>query len=223
MSASTDNILRLLVRSPILPVLVIEEVDTAVPLCLALARGGISLAEVTLRSPAALEATRRIAAEVPAVTVGVGTVRSPADMRRAREAGASFVVSPGSSLTLLEAAETERIPYLPAAATPSEIMTLASHGYHVQKLFPAAALGGPAMLNAMRGPFPDVYFCPSGGINHESAADYLRLPNVIAVGGSWVTPDHLVRARAWDAIAALARSATEMGMRCRSSQVTAPV
>lgn len=203
----TETMLDILKRAPVVPVLVIEDDADAVPLARALVAGGLPALEVTLRTPAALESIRRIAAEVPEALVGVGTVMKPADFGAAREAGARFAVSPGATDTLLKAAADSGLPYLPGVATSSEVMRGVEAGLTVFKAFPAAAIGGPETVAAMGGPFPEVRFCPTGGIRSSTAADYLRLPNVVAIGGTWLAPKEKVRAGDWQGIEDLARSA----------------
>lgn len=196
--------------APVLPVVVVSDAELAVPLARALVAGGLPAIEVTLRSPAALEACRRIAAEVPEAVVGVGTVREPAQVTAAREAGARFLVSPGSTPDLLDALLDGGVPFLPGTATVSEMMAVAERGITEMKLFPAEASGGAALLRAVHGPLPDLRFCPTGGIRPETAGDYLRLPNVGCVGGSWLTPDDALGARDWARITALAGAAAAL-------------
>ena len=197
-------------RSPVMPVVVIEDAAQALPLARALLAGGIRSIEITLRTPAALAAIRAIAAEIKEMAVGAGTVLSAADLDAAARAGAHFAVSPGSTPALLAAAATQRLPWLPGAATASEAMTLREAGYRLLKFFPAAAAGGAALLRSLHGPLPDIRFCPTGGIAVESAATWLALPNVICVGGSWLAPGDRLRALDWDAIEALARHAANL-------------
>ena len=204
------DIRSVLAASPVMPVIVLEEVAHAVPLARALVAGGIRVLEVTLRTPVALECMRAIAAEVPEALLGAGTVLSAADLDAAAKAGAVFAISPGASPALLEAARTSPIPFLPAVMTPSDVITAMDAGFDTFKLFPAAQAGGMAMLKAMGGPFPQARFCPTGGIDAASAAAFLALPNVACVGGSWLCPAELVRAGDWDAITALARAAAAL-------------
>ncbi len=192
---------------PVLPVVVILDVELAVPLARALAAGGLPAIEITLRSPVALEACRRIVNEVPEVVVGVGTVREPVQVTQARDAGARFLVSPGSTPALLDAFQAGDLPFLPGVSTVSEMMTVAERGITEMKLFPAEASGGAALLKAVHGPLPDLRFCPTGGIRPETAGTYLRLPNVGCVGGSWLTPAEILDQRQWQAVASLARAA----------------
>lgn len=193
-------------RAPVIPVLVIDEAAHARPLAEALVAGGLPVLEVTLRTPAALEAIGLMAG-VPGAVVGAGTVLGGADIAAARRAGARFCVTPGATGALLEAAEALEVPLLPGAATASEAMALAERGYDVLKFFPAAAAGGAAFLRALAGPLPQLRFCPTGGIGPETAADWLALPNVICVGGSWVAPRAALAAGDWARIVELARHA----------------
>lgn len=202
--AVIDEILK---RSPVLPVVTIEDAATAPDLARALVRGGIRSIEVTLRTPAALPAMEAIARAVPEIALGAGTVLSGADLRAAAAAGASFAVSPGSTAALLEAAAASNLAYLPAIATPSELMLGLAAGYQCFKFFPASAVGGTGLLKALAGPFPQARFCPTGGISPESLRSYLDLPNVLCVGGSWLTPAALIASRDWERIEALAAQA----------------
>jgi 2-dehydro-3-deoxyphosphogluconate aldolase/(4S)-4-hydroxy-2-oxoglutarate aldolase len=204
------DIRSVLAASPVMPVIVLEEVAHAVPLARALVAGGIRVLEVTLRTPVALECMRAIAAEVPEALLGAGTVLSAADLDAAAKAGAVFAISPGASPALLQAARTSPIPFLPAVMTPSDVITAMDAGFDTFKLFPAAQAGGMAMLKALGGPFPQARFCPTGGIDAASAPAFLALPNVACVGGSWLCPAELVRAGDWDAITALARAAAAL-------------
>jgi len=201
------NMRDILALGPVMPVIVIEDAGHAVPLARALVEGGIRVLEVTLRTPDALEAIHRIATEVPQAIVGAGTVLDAEGIAQARAAGAHFGVSPGTPPALLAALRETDWPFLPGAMTPTEVMALASAGYTELKFFPAAAAGGVAMLKALAGPFPQLSFCPTGGIGSETAPSYLALPNVCCVGGSWLTPPSLVRAGDWSAVRALAESA----------------
>ncbi|MGR3344323.1 MAG: bifunctional 4-hydroxy-2-oxoglutarate aldolase/2-dehydro-3-deoxy-phosphogluconate aldolase [Paracoccaceae bacterium] len=195
--------------APVMPVLVINDADCAIPLARALIAGGIYALEVTLRTPAALE-TIRAMAKVPGGVVGAGTLLTPRDVREAKAAGAQFGVSPGATDMLLQACEDEDLPLLPGAATASEAMALLERGYAVQKFFPAEASGGAATLKAIGAPIPHVSFCPTGGVTPANAAGYLALPNTLCVGGSWLTPRDLIEAKNWDAIEALARDAAAL-------------
>lgn len=192
--------------APVVPVVTIHDVADAVPLARALTDGGLLTIEVTLRTPCALDAIAAIAKAAPDIVVGAGTVVSPADLDAAAKAGARFAISPGATGALLEAGKTSAIPYLPAIATASELMEGLAAGYAAFKLFPAEASGGVAMLKSLGGPFPQVKFCPTGGISLETAPAYLALGNVACVGGSWMIPDKLVKAKDWAAIEANARA-----------------
>lgn len=192
--------------APVMPVLVIEDAATARPLAEALIAGGLPALEVTLRTPAALEAMRAMA-EVPGGCVGAGTLLTPEDVRAAKAAGARFGVSPGATDALLAACEAEGLPLLPGAATASEAMRLLEHGYDMLKFFPAEASGGAAALRALGGPLPQVTFCPTGGVTPENASDYLALSNVLCVGGSWIAPRDRIAAQDWAGIEMLARAA----------------
>jgi 2-dehydro-3-deoxyphosphogluconate aldolase/(4S)-4-hydroxy-2-oxoglutarate aldolase len=202
--ASIAEILQL---SPVMPVVTIEDAATAPDLARALVRGGIRVIEITLRTSQALRAIESIAAQVPEICVGVGTVMSPTDLNLAAEAGATFAISPGATRELLEAGANFRIPYLPAVATASELMSALVAGYRHFKLFPANVAGGIGALKGFYGPFPEARFCPTGGVTLQTAGSYLELPNVLCVGGSWLTPGEAVKARDWGRIEALAREA----------------
>ncbi len=199
-----------LALAPVVPVVVVESARDAVPLARALVAGGIPAIEVTLRTPAALEAIRAIAAEVEGAVVGVGTVIDATQLAAAERAGARFAVSPGATRTLLDAADDHAIPYLPGAATASEAMALLERGYTHMKFFPAENVGGAPALRSLGGPLPTLRFCATGGIALANARDYLALPNVAAVGGSWLTPKAAVVAGDWSAIEALAREAAAL-------------
>jgi 2-dehydro-3-deoxyphosphogluconate aldolase/(4S)-4-hydroxy-2-oxoglutarate aldolase len=196
--------------APVMPVLVIERAADAVPLARALLAGGIRVLEVTLRTPAALEAIGAIAREVPQALVGAGTVLSPADLEAARTAGARFAVSPGATPELLAAGRDAGLPFMPGVMTPSDVVAAVAAGYQVLKFFPAVPAGGVAMLNAFAGPFPQVQFCPTGGISLASAPQYLALPNVCCVGGSWITLAAMIQAGHWSEITRLARQASSL-------------
>jgi 2-dehydro-3-deoxyphosphogluconate aldolase/(4S)-4-hydroxy-2-oxoglutarate aldolase len=193
--------------APVIPVVVIDDARAAVPMARALVAGGVPAIEVTLRTAAALEAVRAIAAEVEGAVVGVGTVLGQADLLAAYEAGARFAVSPGATPRLLDAAEDIPLPLLPGAATASEAMALLERGYRHLKFFPAVPAGGARLLAAWAGPLPQLRFCPTGGIGAASAADFLALPNVLCVGGSWLTPADKLVAGDWAGIEQLARAA----------------
>lgn len=191
----------------VVPVLTISSAGEGVSLARALVAGGLDLIEVTLRTPASLDVIARIKSEVPEARVGAGTVLTPELGAQAIKAGARFIVAPGMTPRLLEAAEQWPVPFLPGAATASEAMALADLGYQVLKFFPAEPAGGVRYLKALASPLPGILFCPTGGIDAGNAADYLDLPNVVAVGGSWVAPAKKVAAQDWPAITALATQA----------------
>ena len=192
--------------APIVPVLVIHDIAHARPLAEALVAGGLPALEVTLRTPAALDAIRAMA-QVPGGVVGVGTLITPEDVRAAKAAGAQFGVSPGATDALLATCEAEDLPLLPGAATATEAMRLLDRGYDMLKFFPAEASGGAPALKAIGAPLPQITFCPTGGVSPNNAATYLSLPNVLCVGGSWVAPADLIEAEKWDDIRQLAQTA----------------
>lgn len=203
------NIREILRLGPVMPVVVIEDAATALPLARALLSGGIRAVEITLRTPAALDAIQAIATGAPEMAVGAGTLLNAQDLRDARAAGAAFGVSPGCTAGLLSAADDW--PYLPGVMTPSEAMRAFDAGHKTLKLFPAASAGGPALLRAMSGPLAQALFCPTGGITPASAPEYLALSNVACVGGSWIAPLALLRAGDWAGISRLAREASSLG------------
>lgn len=211
MPNKTEKLLSLLAGQPVIPVLKIADVAHAVPLAGALARGGLPMIEITLRTSAALEAIRRVGQEVEEAAVGAGTVLNARQFEQAAEAGSRFIVSPGGSSQLYAAARDSDVPLLPGAVTPGEIMAAAEEGLDFLKFFPAEQAGGAAFLKALASPFAGMRFCPTGGVSAANARDYLALPNVICVGGSWVAPDDLVKAGQWGAIEALAREASKLG------------
>lgn len=196
--------------APVIPVIVLHDVAHAVPMARALVAGGIRMLEVTLRTPQALACMQAIAREVPGAVVGAGTVRSPADAAAAAKAGAQFAVSPGYTRALGQACRDQGLPLLPGVATGSEIMQAQEDGYTELKFFPALQAGGAAMLKAWAGPFFDVKFCPTGGITPANAAEFLALPNVACVGGSWLVPADALAQGDWTRIEALAREAAQM-------------
>ncbi|MGV9230949.1 bifunctional 4-hydroxy-2-oxoglutarate aldolase/2-dehydro-3-deoxy-phosphogluconate aldolase [Streptomyces nigra] len=197
--------------APVVPVVVVDDPSDAVPLARALVAGGLRAIEVTLRTPGALDAIRAIADAVPEAVVGAGTVLTPEQVRRSVEAGARFLVSPGWTDSLLDAMRASGVPYLPGVSTASEVLALLEHGVRELKFFPAEAAGGTAYLKSLYGPLPQVRFCPTGGIGPGSAPDYLALPNVACVGGSWMLPADAVAARDWARVEALAREAAGLG------------
>ena len=191
--------------APVIPVIVVEDVAHAVPLARALVAGGLPVLEVTLRTPAALDVIRAMA-EVEGGHVGAGTLLTPADVKAAKAAGATFGVSPGATDALLGACEDEGLPLLPGAATASEVMALLERGYSMMKFFPAEAAGGVKMLKSLHGPLPQARFCPTGGVSRDNLASYLALPNVLCCGGSWVAPAEKLASGDWAGIEALARA-----------------
>jgi 2-dehydro-3-deoxyphosphogluconate aldolase/(4S)-4-hydroxy-2-oxoglutarate aldolase len=203
------NTLSLASHGPVIPVIVIQRLEDAVPLAEALVEGGVKVLEVTLRTPVALKAMEAMA-KVPGAIVGAGTLRSPADVAAARDAGCQFGVSPGFTEALAEACRQHGLPLLPGVSTASEVMRANAAGYGFLKLFPAVAVGGINLLKALGGPFPDVAFCPTGGISLETAPQFLALPNVEVCGGSWLTPQDAIDAKDWARITRLAREAAAL-------------
>lgn len=196
--------------APVVPVVIIEDASKAMGMARALVAGGVPAIEVTLRTPAALDAVRAIAAEVEGAFVGVGTVLTAKDLEAAYKAGAKFAVSPGSSPRLLDAADDSELPLLPGAATASEAMELLERGYRFQKFFPAVPAGGPKLIGAWASPLPQIRFCPTGGVSLANAHEFLSLPNVVCVGGSWLTPADKLAAGDYAAIETLAREAAQL-------------
>lgn len=207
------TVLDLMRVGPVIPVIVIEDLASAVPLARALVAGGVRVLEVTLRTSAGLEAIAAITRDVPEAIVGVGTITQPQEFARARDAGARFAVTPGLTSALIDAAHASSLPLLPGVMTPSEVVAAKTAGFLQLKLFPAQQAGGIGMLKALGGPFPDVVFCPTGGVSAASAPDFLALPNVACVGGSWLTPSDAIAARDWPRITALAREAAALRAR----------
>ncbi|TLM79572.1 bifunctional 4-hydroxy-2-oxoglutarate aldolase/2-dehydro-3-deoxy-phosphogluconate aldolase [Microbulbifer harenosus] len=202
-----ESLVPVLEQAGVVPVLVIDNVSDALPLAQALVEGGLNVLEVTLRTEAALAAVEEIAKHLPDAHVGTGTVLNAADIRRSVDAGATFMVSPGATEALLDAADGVKVPLLPGAANPSEVMRLLERGYHYQKFFPAEAAGGVPMLKSIGGPLAQVKFCPTGGVSPGNAKDYLSLSNVVCVGGSWMASSKLVAEKNWAEITRLAREA----------------
>ncbi len=200
------NIRDLMELAPVIPVLVIDDVEQAIPLATALVAGGLRVLEVTMRTPVALQAMQAMAS-VEGAIVGVGTALNGDDLKRAQDHGAQFAVSPGFTAELGRAANDIAIPLLPGIATSADIMRALDHGCTELKFFPASQAGGPSMLKALGGPFVEPVFCPTGGINASSAPDYLALDNVLCVGGSWVAPKAAMKSGNWDEITALANAA----------------
>ncbi len=201
--------LSLAAYGPVIPVIVIHRVEDAVPLAEALAEGGVRVLEVTLRTPVALHAMERMA-RVPEVILGAGTLRTPGDVVAAKNAGCRFGVSPGYTDALGEASRAHDLALAPGVDTASEVMAANDAGYQFLKLFPATAVGGVNLLKALAGPFPEVAFCPTGGISVETAPQFLKLPNVRVCGGSWLTPQDAIDARDWSRITRLAREAANL-------------
>jgi 2-dehydro-3-deoxyphosphogluconate aldolase / (4S)-4-hydroxy-2-oxoglutarate aldolase len=199
---------QLLGSTRVVPVITIADLDTAVPLAEALVAGGLQVLEITLRTQAGLESIRRIAVEVPGAVLGAGTVTTPQQLRDARDAGAQFIVSPGCTDSLARAATDAGGVFLPGAVTASEVLRLLEHGIAMMKFFPAETSGGIAALKALGAPFPQVSFCPTGGIGLSTAPSYLALPNFACIGGSWMVPADLIERREWATITALATEAT---------------
>ncbi|GHP38547.1 ketohydroxyglutarate aldolase [Helicobacter pylori] len=195
-----DKIIEVLQISPIVPVVVIEDIKDAVPLAQSLIEGGIHIIEVTLRSSCALEAIELIAKNVPKMRVGAGTILNPTQLEQAQNRGAEFLISPGLTIKLLEYAKKKDMPLIPGVSSSSEVMQALELGYSALKFFPAEYCGGVKLLNAFNGPFKGVKFCPTGGISADNMHSYLNLENVLCVGGSWLTPKNLIQNKEWDKI-----------------------
>ena len=204
------NVLEIMKTGPVIPVIVVERVADAVPLARALVEGGVRVLELTLRTPAALRAIEAIANEVEGAFIGVGTITRAQDFEAARKAGALFGVSPGLTPELIAASRDGGLPLLPGVMTPSEVIAARAAGFTELKLFPAQQAGGVGMLKALAGPFPELIFCPTGGITPASAPEFLALPNVACVGGSWLTPRDAVAAGDWARIRALAAETSRL-------------
>ncbi len=209
-STKHDVIRKVVNASPVMPVMVIKELESAVPLADALLQGGINTLEITLRTPIALEAIAKIKQAFPHAIVGAGTIITPQDIDKAVSAGVDFLVSPGTSPKLVEALKHTDIPALPGVSSPSEAMALYEEGFDHLKFFPAEAAGGVAMLKSINGPLPNLTFCPTGGITTANAPNYLALPNVRCVGGSWLAPESLIVEKRWGEISELARQAAAL-------------
>jgi 2-dehydro-3-deoxyphosphogluconate aldolase / (4S)-4-hydroxy-2-oxoglutarate aldolase len=207
------NVLEIMRTGPVIPVIVVEKIEHAVPLARALVAGGVRVLELTLRTPVAMQAIEAIAREVEGAIVGVGTIARPEDFDQSIKAGAVFGVSPGLTPALASAAKDSGLPLLPGVMTPSDVIAARAAGFSELKLFPAQQAGGIGMLRALAGPFPDVTFCPTGGVSAATAPDFLALPNVACVGGSWLTPRDAIDAGDWARITALAREATALQRR----------
>lgn len=209
-----DQIMR---AGPVIPVLKVNDVETAIPLAQALVEGGLPVLEVTLRTANALEVISAMSG-VPGAIVGVGTVTQPDQFSLAIKAGANFAVTPGLTLTLADAANEIDIPVLPGAMTPSEVIAASEAGFKLLKLFPAQVAGGVAMLKALGGPFADIGFCPTGGVTPENMQDYLALPNVLCVGGTWLVPEAMLNDKDWNGIRDLASKAVDI-----ANQLSSPI
>ncbi|WP_212113039.1 bifunctional 4-hydroxy-2-oxoglutarate aldolase/2-dehydro-3-deoxy-phosphogluconate aldolase [Bartonella queenslandensis] len=210
MCQKIDNLLTLLQGQTVIPVLFIDNIQSAVPLARALVKGGLKTIEITLRTPNALQAIKTITQEVPEAIVGAGTILNTTHYEQAEQAGAKFIVSPGLSNKLINCAKNSEIPLLPGAITPSELMKALDKGYTYLKFFPAEASGGIAFIQALASPFSEIFFCPTGDITQQSATQWLQLPNVFCVGGSWIAPHQLIAIKDWDSISALAYTATQL-------------
>jgi len=211
MPQNTDALLPIMTGQTVIPVIVLDDAKDAVPLAKALVAGGLPAIEITLRTDAALESIRRVAAEVPEALVGAGTILNAAQFDEAVAAGSKFIVSPGLTPELVEAANGSPVPLLPGAVTSSEIMAALEEGYSLLKFFPAEQAGGAAYLKSLSSPFGGVQFCPTGGVSAKNAPDYLALPNVLCVGGSWVAPKDAVTSGDWNTVTALAKEAAAAG------------
>ncbi|WP_120916804.1 bifunctional 4-hydroxy-2-oxoglutarate aldolase/2-dehydro-3-deoxy-phosphogluconate aldolase [Helicobacter pylori] len=202
-----DKIIEILQISPIVPVVVIENIKDAVPLAQSLIEGGIPIIEVTLRSSCALEAIELIAKNVPKMHVGAGTILNLTQLEQVQNRGAEFLISPGLTIKLLEHAKKKDMPLIPGVSSSSEVMQALELGYNALKFFPAEYCGGVKLLNAFNGPFKGVKFCPTGGISVDNMRSYLNLENVLCVGGSWLTPKHLIQNKEWDKITEICKRA----------------
>jgi 2-dehydro-3-deoxyphosphogluconate aldolase/(4S)-4-hydroxy-2-oxoglutarate aldolase len=210
MAQNSEALMGVLTAQPVMPVVAVDSASEAVSLARALAKGGLKAIEITLRTPAALDAIRAVASEVPETICGAGTVLNPKQFEQALDAGAKFVVSPGTTVELLDAAKGAPVPLLPGAATPSELMAMLEEGYSVLKFFPAEQLGGIAYLKALAPVFQSITFCPTGGVSMANVREYLALPNIVCVGGSWVAPKAAVAAGNFDEITRLAAEAAAL-------------
>jgi 2-dehydro-3-deoxyphosphogluconate aldolase / (4S)-4-hydroxy-2-oxoglutarate aldolase len=202
--------LNLLKQSRVVPVIVIDDAENAVPLAQALVAGGISIIEVTLRTPTAMESIKQIAQHVPEITLGAGTIMDPDQFKQVKDLGAKFAVSPGLSLTLVSAANAAGLPYLPGVATASEIMRALHSGIEVMKFFPVETLGGLKAVTMMQSVFPQAKFCVTGGVTLENISNYLALEPVVAIGGSWLATREMIKQKKWAEITAMARKTMEI-------------
>ena len=210
MAQNKDLLMGILLAQPVMPVVAVDSAAQAVDLARALAKGGLKAIEITLRTPAALDAIRAVSREVPECVCGAGTVLNPKQFDQAQEAGAKFIVSPGTTVELLDAAKSSSVPLLPGATTPSELMAMLEEGYELLKFFPAEQSGGIAYLKSLAPVFQSIRFCPTGGVSMKNVADYLALPNVVCVGGSWVAPKEALAAGNFDEITRLANEASAL-------------
>ncbi|MBX8825207.1 2-dehydro-3-deoxy-phosphogluconate aldolase [Ochrobactrum sp. SFR4] len=210
MSQKTESLIPVMTGQTVIPVLLIDKAADAVPLARALAKGGLPAIEITLRTSAALDAIRAVAEDVPEAIVGAGTILNATHYEQAVAAGSKFIVSPGVTDAVLKAADNSPVPLLPGCATASEVMNLREHGYTHVKFFPAEQAGGAAYLKALSSPLAGTFFCPTGGISLSNAMNYLQLPNVLCIGGSWIAPKELVNDGKWDEITALAAAAAAL-------------
>ena len=210
MSQKTESLIPVMTGQTVIPVLLIDKAADAVPLARALAKGGLPAIEITLRTSAALDAIRAVAEDVPEAIVGAGTILNAAHYEQAVTSGSKFIVSPGVTDTILKAADNSPVPLLPGCATASEVMSLRERGYTHVKFFPAEQAGGAAYLKALSSPLAGTFFCPTGGISLSNAMNYLTLPNVLCIGGSWIAPKELVNDGKWDEITALAAAAAAL-------------
>ena len=210
MSQKTEKLIPVMTGQTVIPVLLIDKAQDAVPLARALAKGGLPAIEITLRTAAALDAIRAVAEEVPEAIVGAGTILNASHYEQAVRAGSQFIVSPGVTDAIMDAADQSTIPLLPGCATASEVMSLRQRGYTHVKFFPAEQAGGAPYLKALSSPLAGTFFCPTGGISLSNAMSYLQLPNVLCIGGSWIAPKELVNDGKWDEITALAAAAAAL-------------
>ncbi|ALN72515.1 2-dehydro-3-deoxy-phosphogluconate aldolase [Aureimonas sp. AU20] len=213
MTQKTHALLEILEAQPVMPVVAVESAADGVKLAEALVKGGLPAIEVTLRTPAALDAIRAISADVPGAICGAGTILTPRQFDEAVEAGSRFIVSPGTTHEVLDAAKTSEVPLLPGAATPSELMAMIEEGYEILKFFPAEQLGGIPYLKSLAPVFKAIRFCPTGGVSPSNVSDYLALPNVVCVGGSWIAPKDMIAEGRFDTITQLAREASALRTR----------
>lgn len=207
--STNEQLTAILADNPVIPVITISKLSDAVPLARALVAGGITALEVTLRTPAAPDAIERIVKEVPEAIVGVGTIRSAGDVAQAQRLGAKFLVSPGSTAGICRAVAQAKLPFLPGVATASELMAALDQGFDTVKFFPAVPAGGLAAIKALAGPFPQARFCPTGGISEANFLEWLAVPEIVAVGGSWLAPASAIKSGNWGEITAIARRARD--------------